>query len=120
MSRPSEGSSEQDDFDRIIIALNKHQVEFMIVGGFAVVYYGHLRNTSDLDIFIRPTEANAKKTVAALEETGFGCPELSPSVFTLDNGISLGEDLVRVDMIPHLPGVEFESAWKRRKSGAFG
>lgn len=120
MNRPPQEDPETDDFDRIIISLNKHQVDFMIIGGFAVVYHGHVRNTQDLDIFIRPTEPNARKAVAALESVGFGCPELSPRVFMSDNGISLGEPPVQLDILSHLPGLSFEEAWIRRESGSFG
>jgi hypothetical protein len=109
-----------DDFDRIVISLNNHQVDFMIIGGYAVVYHGHVRNTQDLDLYVRPTEENARRTVAALQEAGFSSPELTPGVFTTDNGISLGEEPVKVDIISHLPGVVFEEAWSRRESSVFG
>lgn len=119
MSQSSE-PSESDDFDRIVAALNKHLVDFMIIGGWAVVYHGHVRMTEDLDIYIRPTEDNAKRAVAAIEAAGGGCPELKPEVFTRDNGISLGEIPVKVDVISNLPGVDFEQAWSRREAGPFG
>lgn len=120
MPRNSDDPADLDEFDRVVAALNSHRVEFMIIGGFAVVYHGHVRATEDLDIFVRPTEENAKRTVSALEAIGFGCPELSPEVFTADNGISLGEAPVKVDVISHLPGVSFEDAWTRRETSVFG
>ncbi|HBL18203.1 MAG TPA: hypothetical protein DD417_15975 [Elusimicrobia bacterium] len=91
MSQSLPEASESDDFDRIVASLNEHHVDFMIIGGWAVAYHGHLRMTEDLDIFIRPTEDNAKRAVAALEDAGGACPELKPEVFLRDNGISLGE-----------------------------
>ena len=81
MSPNPRDSSELDDFDRIIASLNKHRVDFMIIGG---------------------------------------CPELKPEVFTEDNGISLGEIPVKVDVISKLPGVDFDQAWARRATGPFG
>ena len=109
-----------DDFDRIIASLNKHHVDFMLIGGIAVIYHGHVRDTKDLDIFIRRTPENAKKTVAALEEVGFECPELKPEVFMADNGISLGEVPVKVDILSNIPGVDFDEAWARREADIFG
>lgn len=109
-----------DDLDLVVSSLNKHQVEFLIVGGYAVVYHGHVRNTQDLDLFVRPTAENARRTVAALEEAGFASPDLKPEVFTADNGISLGEPPVRVDVLSRLPGVEFDDAWNRRETSVFG
>lgn len=115
---PEEDSS-FDDFDRIVAALNKHKVDFMIIGGFAVVYHGHVRNTKDLDIFIRRTEENAKRAVTALEEVGFGSPEMTPEVFTADNGISLGNSPLQVDIMSNLRGINFDEAWSRRESSRF-
>ena len=120
MSPSSQDSSELDDFDRIVASLNKHRVDFMIIGGWAVVFHGHVRMTEDLDLYIRPTEENAKRAVAAIEEAGGGCPELRPEVFTRDNGISLGEIPVKVDVISKFPGVDFDQAWSRRAAGPFG
>ena len=109
-----------DDLDRVVAALNRHGVDFLVIGGFAMVYHGHVRNTQDLDLFIRPSADNARKTVAALEETGFACPELTIGVFTEGNGISLGDVPLRVDVLSRLPGVEFEAAWSRRETSVFG
>jgi len=120
MSQSLPEASESDDFDRIVASLNEHHVDFMIIGGWAVAYHGHLRMTEDLDIFIRPTEDNAKRAVAALEDAGGACPELKPEVFLRDNGISLGEIPVKVDVISKLPGVDFDQAWSRREAGSFG
>jgi hypothetical protein len=120
MSQGPQEASEPDEFDAIVAALNKHGVDFMIIGGWAVIYHGHVRMTEDLDLYIRPTEENARRAVAALEEVGARCAELKPDVFIRDNGISLGEIPVRVDVISKLPGVDFEKAWSRRKADLFG
>lgn len=119
----SEGASENsssDDFDRIVASLIRHQVDFMIIGGFAVVYHGHVRATKDLDLYVRRTEENANRVVAALEEVGFGSPEMTPEVFTADNGISLGTRPLQIDVMSNLRGVDFDKAWARRERGSFG
>lgn len=109
-----------DDLDRVVSAMNRHEVEFMVIGGFAMAYHGHVRNTQDLDLFVRPSPENARRAVAALEEAGFACPELTASVFTDENGISLGDPPLRVDVLSRLPGVEFADAWMRRETSVFG
>lgn len=109
-----------DDFDRIVASLNKHRVEFMIAGGFAVIYHGHVRDTADLDLYVRSSPENAQRTVRALEEAGFRSPDLTPEVFTDDNGIHLGDGLVEVDVLSTLKGVDWNQAWARRASGPFG
>lgn len=120
MGQEPQEPPESDVFDRVVAALNRHRVDFMIIGGWAVVYYGHVRLTEDLDVYVRPTPENALRTVAALEAVGGGCPELRPEVFTRDNGISLGDVPVKVDVLSKLPGVDFDEAWTRRESGPFG
>lgn len=120
MSSDLQESPDSDDFDRIVASLNKHHVDFMIIGGFAVVYHGHMRATKDLDLFVRRTDENARRTVAALEDVGFGSPEMTPEVFTADNGISLGGAPLQIDVMSNLRGVDFDAAWARRETGAFG
>lgn len=120
MSQASLENSSSDDFDRIVASLIKHQVDFMIIGGFAVVYHGHVRATKDLDLYVRRTEENASRVVAALEEVGFGSPEMTAEVFTADNGISLGTRPLQIDVMSNLRGVDFDKAWARRESGSFG
>ena len=38
------------DFLDFIELLNKHEVDYMVVGGYAVGLHGHPRYTGDLDI----------------------------------------------------------------------
>lgn len=48
-----------EDFRDLLLELDRGGVEFVIVGGYAVSYYGHPRATKDLDVFICPGKANA-------------------------------------------------------------
>lgn len=48
-----------DNFREFIIELNRFEVEYMLIGGYALGAYGHMRGTNDLDIFINATEDNA-------------------------------------------------------------
>lgn len=109
-----------DDFDAIVDSFNKNSVEFMIIGGYAVIFHGHVRTTKDLDIFIRSTPENARRAVVALEGIGFQCPELTPELFIAGKGITFGEPPVRVDVLSQIPGVAFEEAWARRDVSRFG
>ena len=66
MGADAEEESGLHIYDEVVAALIAHQVEFMVIGGFAVIYHGHVRATQDLDVFIRGSEENAKRTVAAV------------------------------------------------------
>jgi hypothetical protein len=49
------------DFTEFIDSLNHKEVEYILVGGYAVIYHGYNRTTGDLDIWVNPTSANYKK-----------------------------------------------------------
>jgi len=61
----------EKDFEEFIELLNKHKIEYMIVGAYALALYAKPRNTGDLDIFIGRTESNAKLMLNVLVEFGF-------------------------------------------------
>ncbi|CAN5564859.1 hypothetical protein BH10PLA1_BH10PLA1_01920 [soil metagenome] len=56
---------------RIIESLNKANVEYVIVGGVAVIVHGHSRTTMDIDFVIRLTPDNVQKAVVAFDSIGF-------------------------------------------------
>jgi len=69
------------DFKEFLQLLSAHQVEYPLIGGYAVAYYGYPRATADMDVWIALHPQNAEKIVAALKAFGFGLPELSPALF---------------------------------------
>lgn len=60
------------DFREFIQALNESDVEYVLVGGYAVVYHGYLRTTGDMDIWVNRTVENYHRLVSAF--TCFGMP----------------------------------------------
>jgi len=69
------------DFKEFLRLLNFHQVEYLLIGGYAVGYYGFVRATGDMDIWININPTNAIKIVMTLQEFGFAVPELSSEIF---------------------------------------
>ncbi len=49
------------DFEDFVKLLNQRQVEYLIVGGYALAFHGKPRHTGDLDIWINISEQNAEK-----------------------------------------------------------
>jgi hypothetical protein len=49
------------DFDEFFGSLIAHGVEFLVVGAYALAYYGAPRYTGDIDVFIEPTAENASR-----------------------------------------------------------
>jgi predicted nucleotidyltransferase len=100
------------DFKELLELLNSHEVEYIIVGGFALAFHGAPRFTGDLDIFLKADPENAKRVVAALSDFGFGSVGLSEGDFTVPNQvIQLGVPPVRVDLITSISGVQWDHAW---------
>jgi predicted nucleotidyltransferase len=98
-----------------------HEVEFLLVGGYAVAFHGYARTTFDLDIWVRPEPGNAAKVYAAL--AAFGAPLKSSGVdpvdFATPNCVyQIGIKPLRIDVLTRIEGVEFEAAWKNRTFGA--
>lgn len=87
----------EDDAMEMFALLHKHKVRFLLVGGFAVNYYGFSRTTGDVDLWLDDTKENRLNLAAALTEYGItGADVLLEhpliagfSEILLDNGIYL-------------------------------
>ncbi|OGW55560.1 MAG: hypothetical protein A2Y81_05555 [Nitrospirae bacterium RBG_13_43_8] len=111
----------QKDFRELLELFNKHNVEYMIVGGYALAFHGAPRYTGDLDIFIRPDSMNAQRIMRALKDFGFESVGLTEEDFKKpDNVIQLGVPPVRVDIVTSLTGIPWESALEQRVQGRYG
>ena len=101
------------DFRRLVDALARAGVEFVIVGGVAVVAHGHVRATADLDVCYARTEENFERIARALAPFRpwlRGAPRELP--FTLDaraikNGLNftLATEIGDLDLLGELTGV---------------
>jgi hypothetical protein len=99
------------DFKELLELFNKHRVEYLIVGGYALALHGAPRVTGDIDLFVRPTNENAERILAALGDFGFGSLNLSKDDFTKPGMIvQLGVPPVRIDLITSVSGVPWEKA----------
>jgi hypothetical protein len=111
----------QADFRDLLALFNKHQVDYAVVGGYALAYLGAPRYTGDLDILIRPDPSNATRILTALEEFGFGSIGLTRGDFEKPGQvIQLGHPPVRIDLITSLTGVSWTEAAASRQSGKYG
>lgn len=119
------------DFQDLIALLNKHKAKYLVIGGYAVSRHAQPRYTKDLDIFILPAADNARAVFAALAE--FGAPlnirtgrdadpttprrALTAKDFEdKSKWITMGVPPMAVDILPEIPGVTFDAAWKNRST----
>ncbi|MFH1566428.1 MAG: hypothetical protein ABIL09_00395, partial [Gemmatimonadota bacterium] len=61
----------QKDFSELLALFNEHDVEYAVVGGYALAFHGAPRTTGDLDILVRPHPDNAERILRALADFGF-------------------------------------------------
>jgi predicted nucleotidyltransferase len=105
------------DIQEILTLLAKHQVKYLIVGGEAVIYYGHVRLTGDVDLFYEASPANAAKLYEALDEFWQGdIPGVDSSEELLEPGIILqfGAPPNRLDLLNTIDAVSFQEAWPNK------
>jgi len=111
----------QQDFKELLELFNANNVDYLIVGGYALAYHGVPRYTGDIDILVRPDGSNAKKILRALAEFGFGASNLTAEDFqNPDKVVQLGVPPVRVDIITSITGVSVEDAFGGSESGDYG
>lgn len=96
-----------EKFIRVLSALQEENVEYILIGGFAVVLHGLPRVTQDIDLFLKPTEENIAKLKKALQEV-FHDPDIheisleelnrypvirygTPDGFSIDLIVNIGE-----------------------------
>jgi hypothetical protein len=100
---------------RIFTVLNKHGVDYMVIGGVAVIAWGHTRNTRDVDILASPDAANMAYLAAALVElharlSGIDAelPDVALDADTLGNGANFTMETSAggLDYFSEVPGAD--------------
>lgn len=109
-------------FKELLQRFNANEVEYLIVGGYAVMKYTEPRFTKDLDLWVSNSQENSTRVYRGLAQ--FGAPliqdGLTPEDFTSDSiTYQIGVAPVRIDVLTNIDGVCFADAWMRRVAGAF-
>jgi len=105
------------DFKELFEYLNAEKVEYLLIGGYAVIAYGYVRNTSDIDLVVSDGIENAARLMRALANFGFRETELKTELFTEpDSVVRLGIEPMKIEVLNYLKGVDFADAYFRRNS----
>ncbi|MGH9480620.1 MAG: hypothetical protein ACRD1L_00885 [Terriglobales bacterium] len=106
------------DFASLLHALYDADVRFLVVGAYALAWYGHPRATRDLDIWIEPSPENAARLIAALRAFGAPLDGIHPGTFPQPGvALQIGVAPVRIDILTVLDGLTFAVAWDHRAAG---
>ncbi len=105
------------DFRDLLIELSDADVEFVIIGGYAVAFHGHARATKDIDVLVRASPANSARVYKAL--AAFGAPltqfEVTEDEFTdYDGVLQLGTPPFRIDILNSATAITFDEAIENR------
>jgi hypothetical protein len=109
------------NFTDFLKLLNRHGVDYLIVGGYAVGYHGFVRATGDLDIFVRISATNADALLKCFREFGFSDFELRAEVF-LEPGkiVRIGIPPLRIEVINQISGITFDECFPKRITARIG
>jgi hypothetical protein len=109
------------EWKELIGLLCSHRVRFLVVGAHALAANGRPRATGDLDFWVEPTRANAKRLGRAIREFGFeGLAAEAAEFAHPDRMATLGVPPLRIDVMTSITGVAFKRAWPNRITAKFG
>lgn len=110
------GNIFNDDFRDFIQALNNHEVEYILVGGYAVILHGYRRITGDMDIWVNQTRENYIKITRAFAEFNLSLFDMTEDNFMdleYADVFSFGRAPFGIDILTKLKGVRFEDAFSQ-------
>lgn len=108
------------DFHDFIKSLQDSNVNFLIIGAFALAHYGTPRFTGDLDVWVKPDADNAHALLAALHNFGFSSLSITADDIISGQTIQLGYPPVRIDILTKLTALTTDEIWDSRVQGKFG
>jgi hypothetical protein len=106
------------DFRDFIQALNNNDVEYLLVGGYAVILHGYSRTTGDMDIWVNRTGTNYKKLLSAFKEFKMPVFDMTEENFLnhLDWDVfRYGRKPVAIDIMTKMGGLNFNECYKLKK-----
>jgi len=104
------------DFKEFLKLLHGARVKYLLVGGYAVGFYGYPRATMDMDVWIAVHPDNAAKISAVMRSFGFPAESVPPEIFLREGEmVRLGVAPVRLEILNKISGVKFQDCWRRRR-----
>ena len=105
------------DIKSLLESLLDHKVRFVVIGAWALPAYGIPRMTGDIDIFIKPSILNARRTKMALESIGYDVVSDVPAELFLKKKVLIRQYILQTDIHPFVKGIDFDTVWKNKQEG---
>ena len=106
------------DFKDLLRIFAEEQVEYLVVGAYAVIHHTQPRYTKDIDLWIKPSEENSFRVARAFHRFGLPLIEVTREDFA-GPGLQyvIGVSPCQIDFLTSLPGFDdFDAAWANRCS----
>ena len=104
-----------EDWKEFCATLNRHEVEYLVVGGYAVGHHGYPRNTLDMDVWVAMAPENAARIVRALERFGFSsAADVARLLVREKQVVRMGVPPLRLEILTTVSGVKFSDCYARR------
>lgn len=106
-----------DNHQELLTFLLKYEVDFIIIGGYSVIFHGYARTTGDVDIWLEPTNENKEKFLLVLKAMDFfeaDIQEIANLDFTNTLVFAIGEEPEKAEFLTQINLVNFEEANKRK------
>lgn len=103
------------EFREFLACLNRAEVEYLLVGGYAVNHYGYHRFTEDIDFWIAVSDENLERLLAAIRDFfGEDLAGLDKSFLQNNEALFLGGVPNKIEVFKHCSGLEFSHAYPHR------
>lgn len=106
------------DFKEFLNLLNKNEVRYLLIGGYAVGYHGYPRATADMDVWLPIDSGTAERMVNVMLGFGFEEGSFNRDIFLNEKGlIRMGVPPLRLEILMRIAGVDFDDCYERRVEG---
>ncbi len=108
--RPETRPPTIDDLVRVCQELNKEGVKYVLIGGFAINYYGFPRGTEDIDLLVEPSEENIlkiKKALSFLQDNAV--QEVNPDDIEKYEVVRLADEIT-IDLLKKACDITYDKA----------
>jgi hypothetical protein len=101
----------------VLRKLIEHKINFIVTGGYSVIFYGYQRTTGDVDIWLKPDNDNKLRLLPVLRFIGIveeDIQHITNLDFSKHLSFSFGEEPEKIDFITRINLVEYEEADKMK------
>ena len=101
----------------MLIDLMNSSVDFLLVGGYAVIYHGYVRSTGDMDVWLKPDNENKLKLLSVLEKhltDKSGIEKVKKLDFAEVIVFHIGKEPEKIEFLTKIGGVNFDEVFSHK------